>query len=305
MISAGTLDAVNLRHLEMFVAVADLASFSRAAERLHVVQSAVSAGVRNLEAELGAQLFDRTARGATVTDAGAALLPEARATLAAAAAARDAVDDVRGGLRGTVRLGIMQSMRPPAPNPAAMLAAFAERYPLVDVVVRHGGGSLQMIEQVRDGRLDLAFVSVQGSQSDLDVTVLSVQHADFVCHAAHPLASRASIALDELTAEPFADLPPLWGTRTVNDRAFAAAGLERTITYEINDTSTLVEFVRAGLAVALLPASLIADRSNLATVAVEGPPIEFRVSIVAPAGRRLGASARALHDHVRGTLAAP
>lgn len=291
---------MNLRHLEMFVAVADTASFSRAAERLHVVQSAVSAGIRALETELGASLLDRTARGASVNDAGAAFLPEARATLAAAAAARDAVDDVRGGLRGTVRLGIMQSMRPPAPNPAAMIASFGEQYPLVEVAVGHGGGSLQMIEQVRDGRLDLAFVSAQGPQRGLDVTVLSVQHAALLCQADHPLATRSSVRLDDLANEPFADLPRLWGTRTINDRAFAAAGLQRTIAYEINDTSTLVEFVRAGLAVALLPSSLVADHAGLATVPIDGPSIEFRVSIVAPADRRLGASARALHEHIRG-----
>lgn len=292
---------MNLRHLEMFVAVADFASFSRAADQLHVVQSAVSAGIRGLETELGATLLHRNARGATLTDAGAVFLPEARATLAAAAAARDAVDEVRGGLRGTVRLGIMQSMRPPAPNPAALIASFAERHPLVEVAVGHGGGSLQMIEQIRDGRLDLAFVSAHAPQRGVDLTVLSTQNAALLCPAGHDLAGRSSVALDELTSAPFADLPRLWGTRTINDRAFAAAGLERTIAYEINDTSTLVEFVRAGLAVALLPASLVADRTDLATVAIEGPPIPFQVSIAAPSEGRLGASARALHDHIRGT----
>lgn len=290
---------MNLRHLEMFVAVADAQNFSRAAGRLHVVQSAVSAGIRGLEAELGAALFDRNARGATLTDAGAALLPEARATLAAAAAARDAVYEVRGGLRGTVRLGIMQSMRPPAPNPAALIASFAKLHPLVEVDVGHGGGSLQMIEQVRDGRLDLAFVSAHGPQRGVDLTSLSVQHAALLCPAAHPLAQRPSVSLSDLVDEPFADLPRLWGTRTINDRAFAAVGLERTIAYEINETTTLVEFVRAGLALAILPSSLVADRTGLAMVAIEGEPIEFRVSIAAPSERRLGASARALHDHLR------
>lgn len=295
---------MNLRHLEMFVAVADAENFSRAADRLHVVQSAVSAGIRGLEAELGASLLHRNARGATLTDAGAALLPEARATLAAAAAARDAVDEVRGGLRGTVRLGIMQSMRPPAPNPAALIASFAAQHPLVEVDVGHGGGSLQMIEQVRDGRLDLAFVSAHAPIRGVDLVSLSVQQADLVCNLANPLASRTSVTLEDLVDEPFADLPELWGTRTINDRAFAAAGLERTIAYEINETTTLVEFVRAGLAVALLPASLVADRTNLATVPIDGAPIEFRVSIAAPADRRLGASARALHEHLRAATAA-
>jgi DNA-binding transcriptional LysR family regulator len=100
---------VELRQLATFVAVAEEGSFTRAADRLHVVQSAVSAGVRNLEKELGARLFDRSTHTVKLTDAGDALLPEARATLAAAQAARDAVDEARGGLRGTVLLGTMQA----------------------------------------------------------------------------------------------------------------------------------------------------------------------------------------------------
>lgn len=290
---------MNLRHLETFVAVADAASFSRAADRLHVVQSAVSAGIRTLEADLGAELFTRTARGATLTGAGAALLPEARATLAAAAAARDAVDEVRGGLRGTVRLGIMQSMRPPAPNPAQLLASFAETHPLVDVVVGHGGGSLAMVQQVRDGRLDLAFVSAQTPQPGVELTPLSSQAVSVVCPARHRFASRRSLTLAEVAPEPCAELPLLWGTRTENDRAFAAAGLTRQIAYEINDTSTLVEFVRAGLAISLLPMSLVADPRELVSIPLRGAAPTFQVSIAAPGERRLAASARALHDHIR------
>ncbi|MBJ7472188.1 MAG: LysR family transcriptional regulator [Solirubrobacteraceae bacterium] len=292
---------MNLRHLETFVAVADTASFSRAADRLHVVQSAVSAGIRTLEQDLGTELFRRTARGAVLTDAGTALLPEARATLAAAAAARDAVDEVRGGLRGTVHLGIMQTMRAPAPNPAALLATFAHTHPLVDVQVRHGGGSLQMAEQVRDGRLDLAFISAQDSQAGLQLTALSTQPVDLVCGTAHRLAGRASVTLAELAEEPFVDLPLLWGTRTVNDAAFAAAGLTRRVAYEINETSMLAEFIRAGLAVGLLPKSLVVDTSGLAFVPLRRSTLAFQVSIAAPGARRLSASARALHDHILAT----
>src|SRR5919198_245380 len=104
---------MELRHLATFVAVAEEGSFTRAAGRLHVVQSAVSAAVRALERELGVTLFDRSTHRVELTDAGRALLPEARRTLAAAAAARDAVDQLRGGLRGTVRLGMMLSQRAP------------------------------------------------------------------------------------------------------------------------------------------------------------------------------------------------
>src|SRR3954469_5254020 len=142
---------MELRHLATFVAVAEERSFTRAAARMHVVQSAVSAGVRNLERELGTPLFDRTTHRVELTDAGAALLPEARATLAAAHAAPEAVDAARrgprrplpragveaarGGLRRTGTLGIMQG---DTIDIAALLAAFHADHPDVELHARQG-----------------------------------------------------------------------------------------------------------------------------------------------------------------------
>src|SRR3954453_23087671 len=91
---------MELRQLEYLVAVAEEANFTRAAERVHISQSGVSAQVRALEAEVGAELFDRSGRAARPTAAGAAALPYARAALAAAGALRQGVDDVNGLVRG-------------------------------------------------------------------------------------------------------------------------------------------------------------------------------------------------------------
>jgi DNA-binding transcriptional LysR family regulator len=289
---------MNLRHFETFVAVAEEQSFSRAADRLHVVQSAVSAGIRALEAELGASLFDRGPRGTQLSDAGKALLPEARLTLQAAEHARDAVRDSAGGISGTVRLGIMQSMRPPAPNVAAILASFRETHPAVDVIVGHGGGSAQMGAQIIDGQLDLAFVSLPPTFAGLDQLRLSRQAVSVACHEDHPLASRAGVELADLAGEAIADLPPLWGTRIVNDQAFAAAGLPYSVAYEINDTATLVEFVRYGLAIALLPQSLIGSGPHVVSVPILHHRPFFDVSIAQPAGRRIGPAAAALLAHI-------
>src|ERR1700756_3209161 len=98
---------MELRHLEYFVAVAEELSFTRAAQRLHVVQSGVSSAIAVLERELGATLFDRDRHAVALTEAGRALLPEARATLAAARAAADAVAETTAGVRGTLAGGTM------------------------------------------------------------------------------------------------------------------------------------------------------------------------------------------------------
>src|SRR4029453_1605972 len=98
---------MELRQLEYFVAVAEEATFTRAAERVHISQSGVSAQIRALESELGAELFDRSARTARLTTAGQAALPHARQALGAAQTLGHAVDQVNGLVRGRLTVGMV------------------------------------------------------------------------------------------------------------------------------------------------------------------------------------------------------
>jgi DNA-binding transcriptional LysR family regulator len=291
---------VELRQLAVFVAVAEEGSFTRAADRLHVVQSAVSAGVRNLEQELGARLFDRSTHRVQLTDAGQALLPEARATLTAATVARDAVDAVRGGVRGTVLLGTMQAQGMRAIGIPELLAGFRHEHPLVHVHIRHAaGGSTEMATQVRDGRLDLAFVSLPANDlPGVALTPLSREPMMILAPGTHRLAKRKSLPIAALAGEPLAEFPVGWGLRMVSDRAFAAAGVTRTIAFEVNDTASVIEFVRHGLALSLLPASFVGDRTGLALIPVRGRAPEFRTAIATPVNRRLSAASRMLLETI-------
>jgi DNA-binding transcriptional LysR family regulator len=262
---------MELRHLAVFVAVAEELSFSRAADRLHVVQSAVSATVRNLEREWGVSLFHRTTHRVELTPEGRALVGPAREALHAAGAVDGAVDEIRGGLRGTLRLGIMQATPQPGTiSVAAMIAGFRRDHPGVDVQVRQGGSATQL-DRVRSGELDLAVVGLpDDDRPHVAMTVLSRSQTTLVCHPGHPLAARASVDLAALADEPFADLPPTWGVRIGNDMAFARGGVRRTVAYEINDVATVVDFVPL----------------------TSGAP-EFVVSVAAPADRTPGPAARA------------
>lgn len=292
---------MELRHLEVFVAVAQERSFSRAADRLHVVQSAVSATVRNLEAELGVALLRRTSRRVELTEAGAEVLPEALATLAAAQATRDVADQVRGGLRGTVRLGIMQLQRGSGFRLARLLAAFGAEHLGVRVALEQRGSAVQAAD-VREGRLDLAIVGLPQEQlTGLQVDTLMREDLLLAVPSGHRLARRASVALAELEGERFVDVPPEWA-RVVTDRAFAAAGLTRRVEFELGDTGSVIDFVRHGLAVALVPRSFggFADShgadGDVVLVPLRGEPPEFVTSIVASADRPLSAAARALRQ---------
>jgi DNA-binding transcriptional LysR family regulator len=286
---------MELRHLATFTAVAEEGSFTRAAGRLHVVQSAVSSNVRALERELGVTLFDRSTHRVQLSEAGRAFLPEARRTLAAAAAARDAVDQLRGGLRGTVRVGMMLAPRQAGISVPRVLAALREDHPGIEVVLEIGATTLNA-ERVRRGRLDIAFVGLAAdSIPELELTPLLSEKMQLVVAPEHPLAGRESVALEELARETFVDGPLEWGTRIANERAFAIAGVRRNVAYELADLSLTVDFVRYGLAVAIVPPTW-ADAEGVAMVPLRPPVPEFTISIAAPANRELGAAARILLD---------
>ena len=277
--------AMELRHLQYFVAVAEELSFTRASARLHVVQSGVSSAIQGLERDLGVALFDRDRHRVALTDAGQALLPEARATLAAARAAQDAVAQARGGLRGTLTIGTMLSTgRLDLPD---LLGRFHQTHPGVAVRLRLApGGSAELAREVADGGLDLALLSVPGQPpAGLTLHALSEEPLLIVCRPDHPIAATPSPALGELAAEPFIDFPPGWGNRAVVDRAFAAAGLERQVLFEVADFVIAAGLVRNGLGVAFVPASAMAPFDGLARAEVAGG-LRWRVSVATAAARR-------------------
>jgi DNA-binding transcriptional LysR family regulator len=290
---------MELGELEAIVASAEVLVTWRAADRLHIVQSAVSASLRRLEAELGERLFVRRARGVALTDAGRALLPHARSALSAAEAGREAVDAVRGGLRGLVRLGIMQAQSPPGSRVSVpgILREFRDRHPGVELRVGHlTGGSVEMAEQVAEGALDLAFVALHDAPPGVELTPLAADTIRLLCPPDHRFARRSSVTLAELAGEPIAETPPGWGTRIIAERAFTAAGLDRRPAFEINDISTILDLVRNGLAVALLPAAFVLSDDSLVAVPIAGASLVFEIALARPSARRLGAAAEALAE---------
>ncbi|MFD9792220.1 LysR substrate-binding domain-containing protein [Streptomyces sp. NPDC059070] len=180
---------MELRQLSYFVTVAEELHFGRAAERLHIVQSAVSQQVRRLEREVGADLFDRSSRHVRLTGAGERLLPEGRAVLAAADRARLAV---RGP--SALRLGTSTGL---GAHLDRVLARFAELAPdtPVELVSAAAEGRL---EQVADGRLDAAFVRSLAPVAGLRIEPLWEEPLVAAVPAAHPLAGAADIAVGDL-----------------------------------------------------------------------------------------------------------
>jgi DNA-binding transcriptional LysR family regulator len=290
---------MEVRHLRVFVAVAEELSFTRAADRIDTAQSAVSASIRTLERELETDLFERSTHSVALTPAGEALLPAARGVLDQVEAAHDAVASVRGGLRGRIVLGSMQGQAVRGLDVPDLLRKFATDHPDVDVAVRHVGGSVPMADEVRAGRLDLAFLSLpEGRHPGLRLLTLSREPIVLACAPTHRLAGRKRVDLEQLADERFVDFPRGWAVRDLNDRTFERRGVQRTVAFEINDTGTVLDFVRRGLGVATVPVSLPEPDDATQLVRLAGVDAEFIISLALPTTRRVSAATQAFADRV-------
>ncbi|GHJ38469.1 LysR family transcriptional regulator [Streptomyces sp. TS71-3] len=294
--------SVELRHLEHFMAVAEERSFTRAAARLHLVQSTLSVSIRSLERELDGRLFERTTHHVELTDAGWALLTEARNVLASVETARDAVAAAHGGLRGTVRVGIMHSLT--LIDLAAVLTRYHQERPHVRIIPSPAqGGSMELVHQVIDGALDLAFAALPADYPPgLTVHPLASEPMRLACPVDHPLARRRVVPLTELDGESFVDAPPGWGTRLSADRILLESGVRRRIAVEVADVPTVVELVRAGFGFAFLSESLTAGTRAVALLPVHPEPV-FEISLITAADRHPTAAAQALISLVLATFA--
>ncbi|PNG96043.1 hypothetical protein SMF913_12068 [Streptomyces malaysiensis] len=244
---------VELRQIEYFVAVAEESSFTRAAERSQVSQSGLSAAIRSLERELGSSLFHRTTRSVQLSRAGMALLPKAREMLRLATAGRDAVAATTAGLQGFLRLGAEQCLG--VIDPPALLERFKRREPGIDIAFTQAGSAF-LLRQLREEQLDIAFVARPESSrrgDDLHWIQLSQQGLVLLSAPATPLAHGDEVAWEDLEGLTFVDFEEGWGARELSDLAFAARGVNRRVQYTVNDVHTLLDMVRRGLGVALVP----------------------------------------------------
>ncbi len=284
---------MQLFHLEYFLAVAEALSFTRGAHRVNIVQSAVSAGIKQLERELGAELFVRQGRSIRLTPAGEVLLPRARVVLADVQAARDAVDAANGTVRGTVVLGTLAHVG--SIDVLRILQEVRRDYPDVIVKLRQTvQGTRTSLEDLRSGALDLALVSVpEQAAPGFELYPMHVEGIDFVCSARHRLSGRKRVALSELVDEPFIDFPEGWGNRATVDNSFSSAALNRTVSTEVVSFSMALELVRQDLGVVFLPRSALGIGAGMGTWSIK-TPLSWRIQLARSAARQPTAAEQAL-----------
>ncbi|MFC4948228.1 LysR family transcriptional regulator [Pseudonocardia sp. GCM10023141] len=271
---------MDTRQLEYFVTVAEELNFTRAARRLFAVQSTVSAGIRSLEHDVGAALFERSSKRVVLTSAGVALLPEARAAIEAIDRVHNSVALTKGGIRGRLRVGIFTALD--FMDLPAVFGGFHERYPFVDLqLVASPTGSTGLADDVRRGRIDMAFMGLP--PADLaGFHVLELARSPFVAvlPPGHPLAAQPAVGLAELAAQRWVDTLEGFGNRIAVDRALAAAGLGRVVTTEVADLGEVPRFVAAGLGVAVLPTITYRAAPGVVVLPVTDDGLEWTFSAI-------------------------
>ncbi|MER6583493.1 LysR substrate-binding domain-containing protein [Nonomuraea sp. NPDC001023] len=287
---------MELRQLEYFVAVAEERSFTRAAERVHISQSGVSAQIRQLERELGAELFDRSARVATLTVAGKAALEHARAALAAAGAVGQAVGEVTDLIRGTLTVGMVLGCTITPLFDA--LAAFRWAHPGVELSLLEDNSD-KLVEGVRGGALDLALIgAANGVPEGLESLTIVSERLVAAVPPEHPLAGRRRIALRDLGEHAIVCMPRGTGLRAVFDEACAAQGLRPPIALQAGAADAIAGLAVRGLGVAILSESMAAlHRDRLTALLIDDVRTPALLALVWREGG--GPAVRALLPHAR------
>jgi DNA-binding transcriptional LysR family regulator len=283
---------MELHQLRYAVAVVDQGTFTAAAAACFVAQPSLSQAVRQLERELGVELFARVGRRVALTPAGEAFVPAAREALRAVDTIRAEVAAVAGLVAGHLDLVALPTLAVDPVTP--LVGAFRDAHPGVTVRLAHPDSAGELVEAVLSGA------------SEIGLTELPVGHDRLV---AHPLgrqeivavlppgsAPAARMTVRQLTRLPLVTLPPGTSTRGLLDRALAASGDEPVVAVESDQREVLVPLVLAGAGAAVLPRPMAAEAALRGAVVVPLQPPLWRDLGVVHRDAVLSPAARAFRD---------
>lgn len=301
---------MDLRQLEYFVRVAELGSFTRAAQQLRIAQPALSRQVRLLEVELRQNLLVRNGRGALPTEAGTLLLEHGRGILHQVHRAKEDLNRARGGLSGRVAVGLPTSVARVLAVP--LTREFRIRMPEATISLSEGL-SVAMQESLVNGRLDIALLYGAKPSADIELTPLLDEAVYLVTPAAKGTATQKKSKAahpDKLPLVELATLPLIIPTkpnalRNLVEAELGALGLRPTIALEIDGVAAILELVADGLGHAVLPQSAVISASAMQRFEIR--PIEglqSRLSLAISAQRPTTLTQRAMQELIT-SLAKP
>jgi DNA-binding transcriptional LysR family regulator len=289
---------VTLRQIQAFLAVADLGNFTRAAARLNMAQPALSLTIRELEAELGIRLFDRTTRRVELTKAGADFSHAARKLIGDLELAMRNARDLTERKRGRLVVGA-------PPLLAAMIlpgaiADYKRTFPGIDVRLVDTQTD-RIVDKVRSGEADCGIGTFAEDETGIERHVLVKDMLVLFCGKRSPLSKARQIAWRGLSAHPIITMTRDSSIRLLTERAFEAAGETFRPAFEVSLMTTAVMMVEAGLGVAILPTyvwSFARDRNVISRPLVE-PQTSREISMIHAAGRSLSPAAESFAQFLR------
>lgn len=289
---------MELRQVRYFVAIARSGSFGRAADELHVAKSALSKQVKQLEADLGAELFIRGGgrREVQLTEAGEAFLPEAVTVVQAVDEGREQVESVSGLARGRVNVTIAGSWEA-WPGWEALLTEFRAAHPNLALKIHQASSLDGLLEELGSGATDIAIMVLLElpEERDLEVEVLHSEKILVALPPDHRLAGRAKIALKDLRRENWV-LPPM--ERDLMTRAALPVGFKPQIEIDVPTFAIARSLVLAGEGITVLGESEVAFYEAAAIVELGPPALVYSMAMAYRRSYR-SAGTRAVRDFLR------
>ncbi|WP_432133471.1 MULTISPECIES: LysR family transcriptional regulator [unclassified Streptomyces] len=269
---------MEIRQLRYFIAVAQEANFTRAAELVHISQPGISAQIRQLENDLGATLIDRSGRNVALTAVGEVVLAHAKAVLSSMESLRHAVDEMNGLVRGRLVVGMVTACTVQPLFDA--LSSFHLAHPGVEIsLLEEDSGKL--VDYVREGSVDLALIgAAHRAPEDLDGWQVISEPIVAAVPVSHPLAGKSGITLAELSTYPIICLPEGTGIRATLDQVSASLGLTPTIALQASAPGAVMNLAERGLGVAVLSESMTAGQPGLQTVAITDADVPAVLALV-------------------------
>ncbi|HVZ05988.1 LysR family transcriptional regulator [Hyphomicrobium sp.] len=274
---------MDLKQIEHFLAAADEQHFTRAARRMNIVQSGLSASIRALEQELGAPLFIRTTRKVELTVAGRVFYEKAQNLINGAKEARQAVAAISGLQRGSLSIGTCSSLNAFF-DLSLLLGEFHALHPGIEIQLCHSTAT-GLMEQVKVGRMDVAFLPLYEKSEDISTSPIAADNLVIAHPIGDSLEGRTAVSLHDLGEKTFVDFQQDKGTRRIVDQAFAGMNITRKTALEVGDVQVLLDLVARGFGIALVPRTFATARAAVGSmpqigIATLSPP-EIRWELVA------------------------
>lgn len=281
--------------IQAFVVIAELGGFSKAAEHLHVTQTALTRRVQKLEAYLGLRLLDRTTRYVELTAVGREFLPQAKAIVGEMTLAVGRLKDMSKNARGSFTLACVPTMA------SHVLPAAIRRY-----MQSHPGNRVRLIDttafEVRDavlhGQAEIGIGIPTERHPEILETPLLEEPLMFFCREEHPLSKRESVTWSDMRETELVVVSSMTATRVFMDYQLAKRGISLSGAYEVQHHATAISLVAAGVGTAILPASTLEEgaRPGVCRIPLVSPVVKRKITLLRRKNSTLSPAANAFFE---------